>query len=234
MTLEQLMKHISNIYARRNRIFLSGLDQRISFLNLAIGDLQDAIRKDASKKALGAALARVAARVFCVAENFYTLPLIEVMSRKYSLQGCSYCQCFPCACKDKRPEPKFSEAFFEAQLSWSLGQWAQHLNALYGQKNKDKGLENLVNRLFREVAELSAVKMMVYNFGGTLDDIEREFALEIADVLSWTIAIANFLTVDLEKALVDRFGQGCWKCKKNPCGCVGFSVWPVKWDRDTL
>jgi len=37
------------------------------FLNIAVGDLQDAIRKGQSKKVLGDMLGRIVSRIFCVA-----------------------------------------------------------------------------------------------------------------------------------------------------------------------
>ena len=48
----------------------------MNFLNLAICDLQDAVRKEYNSEIKGIALARIVARIFCIAEHFYSLPLI--------------------------------------------------------------------------------------------------------------------------------------------------------------
>ena len=76
MELKVLINHFFNLYGRRNRIFLHGLRERIDFLNLAVGDLQDAIRKTSGSRAIEIALTRVVARVFCVAEHFIALQLL--------------------------------------------------------------------------------------------------------------------------------------------------------------
>lgn len=63
----------------------------------------------------------------------------------------------------------------------------------------------------------------------SLDAIEWEFALELADTLAWIIAVANVLAIDLETAVLERFGGGCWKCRQTSCVCTHFDVSPVDW-----
>ncbi len=233
MTLQEMMKHFFRLYGRRNRIFLSGLRERIDFLNLAIGDLQEAIRKEHNSEVIEVALARVVARIICVAESFWSLPLIEALAQKYPTTYCSYCHKFPCACSEYRPDATLELIFpnIQHQIDWSLKDWQEHFRALYGQRNKAKGIENLLNRLFKEISELLSLQMMVFNAVESLDDIDKEFAFELADALAWTIAISNFLDIDIEKAVLNRFGSGCWKCYQIPCICIGFNVKPVKWEK---
>jgi len=76
MKLSEMISHFFYLYGRRNRIFLPGLGERMNFLNLAICDLQDAVRKEYNSEIKGIALARIVARIFCIAEHFYSLPLI--------------------------------------------------------------------------------------------------------------------------------------------------------------
>lgn len=230
MTLQEMMEHLFKLYGRRNRIFLSGLRERIDFLNLAIGDLQEAVRKKHGPYIYGIALARVVARIFCVVESFQSLPLVETIARKYPSGYCSYCKKSPCACPEKRPSATLEKAPTEEQLQWSLRQWCEHLGALYGARNKRRGIENILNRLFKEIAELLSLQMTIPNMAGSLNGIEEEFALELADALAWTIAVANLLGIDLESAVLQRFGKGCWKCRQVPCVCVGFNVQPANWE----
>lgn len=229
MRLSEMINHFFHLYGRRNRIFLPGLGERINFLNLAICDLQDAIRKEHKLEIVEIALARIIARIFCVAEHFYSLPLIETISRKYPAIHCSYCQSSPCCCKEKRFDA-ILEPTSEIQLNWTLKEWQEHLNNFYGRRNKEKGIENLLNRLFRETGELLALQMMISRGELSFDKIEEEFALELADIFAWTIAVANFLAIDLEGSVLNRFGRGCWKCNQNPCICGIFNVKPVKWN----
>lgn len=231
MTLNQMKEYFFRLYGRRNRIFLSGLGERIKFLNLGIADLQEAIRKNYGPEILGIALARIVARIFCIAENFWSLPLVEMMARKYPLTHCAYCQKFPCECSERRPEAVLAESA-EEEFQWNLKDWCKHLNDVYGEKNKTKGIENLINRLFKEVSELLSLEMDLSNSNAddNLDRIEERFALELADSLAWTIAVSNFLGMDLEREVLKRYGSGCWRCGKNPCTCSGFNMKPVKWE----
>ncbi|MEK7172706.1 MAG: hypothetical protein AAB740_01865 [Patescibacteria group bacterium] len=229
MTLQEIMDYFFRLYGRRNRIFLSGLDKRINYLSLGICDLQDAIRKEQNSEIIGAAFARVTARIFCIVEHFWSLPLVEAMSQKYPMRCCSYCQSFPCKCAEKRPDVIVGSVSGE-QLTWSLRQWQQHFNALYGEKNRQKGMDNVLNRLFKEVGELLSLLMMIPNTNLKLSEIEKEFALELADALAWVIALANLLGVDIEQAIVGRYGNGCWRCHQNSCICANFDFKPMKWD----
>lgn len=229
MTLSELMQHFFHLYGRRNRIYLTSLEERHRLLALAISDLHHAIRKEHSAKVLDIALARIVSRIFCVAEHFWSLPLVECLARKYPLGRCSYCQQLPCVCSEKRPDPHIEAAACAEQLPWSLGQWSIHLDALYGPNNKQKGIENITSRLFRELGEMLSVQMTMSHLSLSLDAIEELFAFELADVLAWTIAVANFLERDLEGAVLNRFGAGCWNCRQNPCVCRNFNFALIEW-----
>ena len=232
MTLQGLMNHLFQLYGLRNRIFLSGLRERIDFLHLAIGDLQDAIRKGVTKDKLGTALARVVSRIFCVAENFPSFPLVKTMARKYPYGKCSYCQQSPCLCPEKRLNFILEKASKE-QMSWTLRDWGLHLDRLYGERNREKGVENLVCRLFKEQCELLNLQMGTSHKTRVFDSlagIVEEFALELADSLAWTIGVANYFGIDLEQAVLDRYGTACWKCRKCPCECLEFKFEQVNWE----
>lgn len=92
-----------------------------------------------------------------------------------------------------------------------------------------RGLENVLNKLSREVSELLSLQMKIPYLTLPLDAIEREFALELADTFSWTVAVTNILSIDVEAAVLDRFGAGCWNCHQTPCVCTHFNVSPVDW-----
>lgn len=235
MELQELMEHFFHLYGLRNQIFLANLRKRIDFLGLAIGDLQDAIRKEIDKKKIEIALARVVSRIFCIAGNFTKLPVVEMMASKYPLNWCSYCQSFPCECTERRPAAQLQIQPSEAQRHWNLKKWCSHLDNLYGEKNKEKGVENILNRLFKEVYELISLQLKTLHphekhKSLSLEEIRRGYALELTDALAWTIAIANFLEIDLEKAVWDRYGEGCWNCRQIPCICTTFSFEPVDWE----
>jgi len=226
------MEHSFRLYGRRNRLFFWGTIDRVVFLNIAVGDLQDAIRKGKDVVVIGDMLGRITSRVFCVAEAFKELPLVKVMARKYPLSHCTYCGKLPCQCSEQRPEYKLVESAAPEQMEWSLHEWCAGFAALYGEQNKKKDVEILVNRLFKEVVELFSVQARIETLDGSLAQVEEEIALELSDVLAWTIAIANFYGIDLEGNFLARYGNGCMRCgRTDECECTAFRRGQLDWYR---
>lgn len=230
MELQILFKHAGKLYGKRNRIYLPSLRDLIDYLNLAISDLQDAVRKETGNDLVAIGLARIVCRIFEVADHFRDLPFIEMMVAKFPAEYCSYCHHLPCDC----PEGRRSGAILKSnsgnkQLHWDLREWCSHLDRLYGNKNKKRGIENILNRLFREASEFLSLCMHVQ--GATVEEAEREFALELADTLAWTIAVANFFEIDLEAAYLSRYGNGCVNCKRDVCNCTARTLTPKQWKK---
>ncbi len=217
------------LYGRRNRLFLRDLAARIALVNLAVADLQDAIRKDVGVPKLMIAVARVGSRVFCVAQHFGDLGLEEAFAAKYLADACTYCQQAPCICGDTRPACSLAETTVTERADWSMARCQQHLNRLYGKANRQKGIEYVLLRLYKEVSELLEVQLRIETWTGSHHDIMLELALELSDILAWTHAVANVLSIDLEEVLLARYGNGCWKCKATPCECGPFSFRQVDW-----
>jgi NTP pyrophosphatase (non-canonical NTP hydrolase) len=46
-----------------------------------------------------------------------------------------------------------------------------------------------------------------------------ELAAEMADVLAWLATLANIRGIDLQTAVLDKYGRGCPGCGKAPCTC---------------
>ena len=233
MNLSFLCDHFKEIYRKRNCVFLPSLLERINTLNLTIGDLQEAIRKY-DNEVVSVGLARVVAHIICVADQFHELPFVEIMGRKYHASGCARCHDIPCCCTDC-PKPACEMAPDPSQSAWTLTAWCQYFDRLYGERNRRKGLENVLNRLFKETSELLALAMNTsYWEGFSLEEIYQEFARELVDTLAWTIAVANILGIDLEAAVLKRYGSGCWACRKQQCECLHFDLRPVDWSRMPL
>lgn len=233
MRLSEMLEHFFTLYGERNRYFMPNLGDRIDFLAVAIGDLQDAIRKDTRKEFVGMALSRIVSRIFCVAEyfNFYTihtLDFVQSLSHKYP-QVCAYCTCKPCTCSNGlRPECDLALKNNNQNL-WELRDWCRHLDELYGFANKKKGVENILNRLSKEICELVILRFNMERRTITREEMLRETALELADAFAWTIAVTNFLEIDLEHYISIRYGTCCWRCKKKPCMCGDFVIHQIDW-----
>lgn len=48
---------------------------------------------------------------------------------------------------------------------------------------------------------------------------QEELAAEMADVLAWLATLANIRGIDLEAAVVRKYGGGCPGCQASPCVC---------------
>lgn len=224
MNFSQLFSHFQETYGRNNSVYTTSLAERIHILFVTTRRLQDAIRKRQAQETLESILANVVARTFAVAGHFWQLPLAEAVCIKYPMGGCGYCHNFPCTCLVYERQEHVACTPNKEQLGWTLGQHQESLGLLYGDMNRSNGIENVMNRLFAEIAEIIEIQSGLSMVGSVASEIELEYAQEIADVFAWTIAVAVILGIDLEKAVLSMYGSGCPVCSCKPCTCPRFSV----------
>ena len=48
---------------------------------------------------------------------------------------------------------------------------------------------------------------------------QGELAAEMADVLAWLATLANIRGINLEEAVLQKYGGGCPGCSQIPCAC---------------
>ena len=86
---------------------------------------------------------------------------------------------------------------------------------LYYHQDRQRGIDKTFMWLVEEIGELSNVLR---------EDIfdKDKISDEIADVIAWTISLANLLEINVEKALIDKYPNVCAKCGSNPCYCNKF------------
>ena len=48
---------------------------------------------------------------------------------------------------------------------------------------------------------------------------QDELAAEMADVLAWLATLANIRGINLEEAVLQKYGGGCPGCSQIPCAC---------------
>jgi NTP pyrophosphatase (non-canonical NTP hydrolase) len=81
--------------------------------------------------------------------------------------------------------------------------------AVYGDRDRDRGVPATVAWLAEEVGELAkAVRK------GT----RAEQLHELGDVLAWLASLANQLDCSLAEAFA-RYADGCPRCAATPCAC---------------
>ena len=79
---------------------------------------------------------------------------------------------------------------------------------IYYSRDKERGVERTLLWLVEEVGELAEAIRKNKNIGE-----------EIADIIAWTVSIANLCNVDVERELLRKYPNFCLKCGKNPCEC---------------
>ena len=81
---------------------------------------------------------------------------------------------------------------------------------LYGQKDAARGDAATFLWLTEEFGELATALR---------SGSEKELALEMADVLAWLATLANVRGIDLEAAVLEKYGKACPGCDSIPCAC---------------
>src|SRR5262245_25126060 len=94
--------------------------------------------------------------------------------------------------------------------SLSLSDLQALIRTMYSSKDEARGIDGTFMWLMEEVGELAAALRE-----GSPDEQAREFA----DVLAWLATIANVAGVDLERAVLDKYGRGCPGCGQLVCRC---------------
>ena len=92
----------------------------------------------------------------------------------------------------------------------TLGTLQRMILQMYGQKDAARGDAATFLWLTEEFGELATALR-----SGT----HEELALEMADVLAWLVTLANVRGVDLEAAVLRKYGRACPGCGAVPCVC---------------
>ncbi|MHB8994381.1 MAG: MazG nucleotide pyrophosphohydrolase domain-containing protein [Armatimonadota bacterium] len=94
----------------------------------------------------------------------------------------------------------------------TVREFQQLIERLYFEKDSGRGMEATFMWLVEEVGELSRALRR---------ESPEELAGEFADCAAWLSTLASIAGVDLEQAVIDKYGEGCPKCKRVPCSCEG-------------
>ncbi len=86
----------------------------------------------------------------------------------------------------------------------------RQIRQLYGAKDEARGDAATFLWLTEEFGELATALR-----SGT----SEELAFEMADVLAWLVTLANVRGIDLEAAVLKKYGVSCPGCHALPCVC---------------
>ena len=86
------------------------------------------------------------------------------------------------------------------------------IKEIYFEKDRDRGLQGTFIWLVEEIGELATL------INSKKKNTEK-FSEELADIIAWTVSIANILNIDIDKALIKKYPNKCRKCNSIPCKC---------------
>jgi NTP pyrophosphatase (non-canonical NTP hydrolase) len=93
----------------------------------------------------------------------------------------------------------------------TLREFQKRIEELYYEKDARRGGEATFRWFVEEVGELArAIRK------GEGENLREEFA----DCLAWLSTLASLCDVDLSDAATARYGAGCPRCGRVPCGCT--------------
>ena len=92
-----------------------------------------------------------------------------------------------------------------------IADFQRQMNALYGDRDRERGLARTFAWFTEECGELSRAL-----FRGSRDEQLHEFG----DVLAWLASLADQAGIDLGAAAL-RYAEGCPRCGQAPCACEG-------------
>lgn len=92
----------------------------------------------------------------------------------------------------------------------SLREFQQLIREMYFEKDQARGIDGTFMWLMEEIGELASCLR-----NGTHEERLGEFA----DVIAWLTTIANVAGVDLNEAVMLKYGSGCPGCRKFICTC---------------
>ena len=94
--------------------------------------------------------------------------------------------------------------------SISLADFQALIRDMYYEKDVARGIDGTFMWLMEEIGELAT----------SLRSGDHEDRLgEFADVLAWLCTIANVAEIDLNEAIMRKYGTGCPGCSKLVCIC---------------
>lgn len=95
----------------------------------------------------------------------------------------------------------------------TISEFQRLIESIYSERDRARGTDKTFVWFVEEVGELA--KALARPDAVPAGNLRQEFA----DVLAWLSTLASLAGVDLEDAARDKYGGGCPKCARTPCGC---------------
>lgn len=214
-----LEARLSEVFRDRDELFLDQMHRRISALLIKESFFGDAIRKGRPQEVIDARAAAIYSWLACAGRHA-GVSIQSALEAKFPAI-CAYCGSMPCECVDATRGAAILPTGVGTSGPRSLRQWQEHLETMYGANNRseDKGVWFTVFRMMDETGELLILELNKGQDALSEEDFTEEMQLELADATAWLIAACNLTEVDLQSAVLEKYGNGCVKCEKAVCSC---------------
>ena len=90
-----------------------------------------------------------------------------------------------------------------------IGEFQKHIESIYLQRDKARGMGGTFMWFVEEVGELATALR---------EDNRQDMPGEFADVLAWLVTLASMAGIDMEDA-IRKYANGCPGCHEAPCTC---------------
>lgn len=106
----------------------------------------------------------------------------------------------------------------------SIRKFQSLIRDMYFDKDVARGIPGTFMWLMEEVGELSSALRETSQMDQAADPEayqakRQNLKLEFADVLAWLTTIANVADIDLDAAIMEKYGSGCPGCQQFVCVC---------------
>ena len=107
----------------------------------------------------------------------------------------------------------------------SIRDFQSLIREMYFDKDVARGIPGTFMWLMEEVGELSSAlretsQLQRESDPETYDAKRQNLKLEFADVFAWLTTIANVAEIDLDAAIMEKYGSGCPGCQQFVCICA--------------
>ena len=91
-----------------------------------------------------------------------------------------------------------------------ITEFQRRIEEIYYERDSSRGLAGTHMWFCEEIGELTRALRR-----GQTEELEGEFA----DVLAWLSTLASIAGIDLERAALAKYAEGCPRCRSIPCDC---------------
>lgn len=207
LTLTQIQKMFSDIYARRNAKIYSAAHLVLRIYE-ETSRMAEIFRKEADTEIAPNIVHFFGWLIgFCNNEG---IDLAEAVFNKYH-GACPYCgRAKDCSCISRETKVVKWRRKEGAVMPTSLPDWQAMFRKIYGRMNKAIGKHKVWDHLLEEIGEVSKESR---------HKRQNELRDELADVFAWLIAFCNNSGIDLETAILSHYPGRCDVCGESKCNC---------------